>query len=256
MRKPNLAILASIILFSTISCETQVEKPLPELSPEFTEVLEAHGDWQKWYNAKAESYAMIHETLMMEENTFVNLDTRKIRISSAEFEIGFDGNQTWVSPDRNAYKGNSVKFYHNLYFYFFNIPFVFTDPGVTVKKVEDKSVNGQKYSTLQATFAPNTGASPKDQYFMLVNSETKRLEYLLYAITYYGNENPSLNLLKYDEYRESDGIFFPRILTGYTFENDSTKSLKYQVSFADPLLLNEEFDSEIFEKPKKGVFAD
>ena len=237
------------------SCQKNREKKLPELSPEFSAVLEAHGDWKKWYNAKAESYAMIHETLMIEENTFVNMESRKIRISNPEFEIGFDGNQTWVSPDREAYKGKSVRFYHNLYFYFYNIPFVFTDPGVTVTKVEDKSVNGKKYATLQATFSPNTGSSPEDQFFMLINSETNRLEYLLYIMSDSGIENPPLNALKYEDYRDSDGVYFPRILTGYSFENDSTKNLKYQVIFDDPLLMDEEFDSELFEKPDQAVFA-
>lgn len=104
---------------------------MPELSPEFTEVLEVYGDWRKQYNAKAESFAMIREGVLIKEDAFINLDSRKIRLSNTEFEIGFEGTQTWISPN----KGNSVKFYHNLYFYFFNIPYVFTDPGVTVEKV-------------------------------------------------------------------------------------------------------------------------
>jgi hypothetical protein len=86
---------------------------------------------------------MIHEGVWIEEDAFINLDSRKIRLSNTEFEIGFDGTQTWISPNRDAYKGNSVKFYHNLYFYFFNIPYVFTDSGVTVEKVAAKSVNGK-----------------------------------------------------------------------------------------------------------------
>ena len=256
MRIHNYTFPIIALLFILISCQSKVEKPLPDLSPEFTTVLDAHGDWKKWFNAKAESYAMIHEGVMTEEDAFINLESRKIRLSNSEFEIGYDGNQTWISPNRAAYKGNSIKFYHNLYFYFFNIPYIFTDPGVTVEKVEDKMLNGKKYPTFQATFDPNTGSSPKDQYFMLVNPETNRLEYLLYTVTYFGDENPPFSALKYEDYRNSDGVYFPRILTGYTFENDSTKSMRYQVTFADALLLDEEFDSEIFEKPEDGVFAD
>ncbi|WP_339866055.1 DUF6503 family protein [uncultured Algoriphagus sp.] len=256
MQKFSLALTILALFLATLSCESIKEKALPELSPEFTEVLNAHGEWQKWYNAKAESYAMIHEGVMTEEDAFVNLESRKIRLSTSEFEIGFDGKETWISPNREAYKGNSVKFYHNLYFYFFNIPYIFTDPGVTVEKVSDKSVNGMIYPTFQAKFEADKGSSPDDQYFMLINPETNRLEYLLYTVTYFGNENPPFNALKYEDYRNSDGVFFPRILTGYAFENDSTKSIKYQVSFADALLLDEEFDAGIFEKPENGVFAD
>ncbi|MDR7131303.1 hypothetical protein J2X69_003664 [Algoriphagus sp. 4150] len=256
MHKISLAVTNLILLFSIVSCQSKVEKSLPELSPEFTTILDAHGDWQKWYNSKAESYAMIHEGVMTEENALINLDSRKIRLSNTEFEIGFDGSQTWISPSREAYKGKSVKFYHNLYFYFFNIPYVFTDQGVTVEKVADKSLNGKKYPTFQAKFDSSTGSSPKDQYFMLINPETNRLEYLLYNVTYFGDENPPLSALKYEDYRNAGGVYFPRILTGYTFDNDSTGNLKYQVTFADALLLDEEFDSEIFKRPANGIFAD
>ena len=256
MRKFYLSFSTLVLLVSTFSCQKRTEKPLPDLTPEFTEVLEAHGDWKKWYQAKAESYAMIHEGVLVEENAFINLDSRKIRLSNSEFEMGYDGDQTWISPNREAYKGESLKFYHNLYFYFFNIPFVFTDPGVTVEKVENRSLNGKEYPTFQAKFESSVGSSPKDQYFMLINPETNRLEYLLYTVTFFGNPNPPLNALKYEDYRNADGVYFPRILTGYTLENDSTRTLRYQVTFADPLLLDEEFDSKVFEKPENGVFAD
>jgi hypothetical protein len=63
-------------------------------------------------------------------------------------------------------------------------------------------------------------------------------------------------VLKYEDYRISNAIYYPRILTGYTFEKDSIKIIRYQVSFDDPLLLDEEFESDVFEKPEKAVFAD
>lgn len=256
MRKLFPAFASLALLFSIYSCQNKSEKQLPVLSPEFTAVLDAHGEWQKWYNAKAESYALIHEGIMIEENAFINLESRKIRLSTRDFEIGFDGNQTWISPNREAYSGESLKFYHNLYFYFFNIPYVFTDQGVTVEKVADKSLNGKKYPTFQAKFDANTASNTKNQYFMLVNPETNRVEYVLYTVPSDDGEVPPFSALKYEDYRNSNSVFFPRILTGYTIENDSTKILKYQVTISDALLSDDEFSEEIFEKPENGVFAD
>ncbi|UZD24209.1 hypothetical protein PBT90_12520 [Algoriphagus halophytocola] len=251
------ALLITLCLVSLVfSCQQNSEKPLPELSPEFEAVLDAHGEWEKWYRAKAESYAMIHEGVMTEEDAFINLDSRKIRLSNTEFEMGFDGEQTWISPNREAYKGRSLRFYHNLYFYFFNIPYIFTDPGVTVSKSDPKTINGKEYPTFSVSFDKEKGASPDDQYFLLINPETNRLEYLLYTVTFFGAENPPFSALKYEDYRNADGVYFPRILTGYAYENDSLKNIKYQVTFADALLLEEEFDEEIFEKPETGVYGD
>ncbi|WP_296704335.1 DUF6503 family protein [Algoriphagus sp.] len=249
----SILILFSILLFS--SCSESSVKEIPEVSPEYKELLDAHGDWSKWIRAKAMSYSMIHETNLTQENYFVNLDSRKIRLDASNFSIGKDEEGTWVSPSRDAFGGTSIDFYHNLYFYFYSIPYVFTDPGITVSQVENKMLNGVSYKTLQATMSPENGKSPDDQYFMLLNPETGRLEYLLYTVTYFGNSSPSFSALKYDDYRNADGLFFPRILTGYNFENDSTKGIKYQVSFADILLLDEPFDDSIFEKPDSGVYA-
>jgi len=255
--KSIFALIFLALLFSCTSKGSESEiLGSKEISPEFKKVLEAHGDWSQWLNAKAFSYALVHETNLTQESHFINLKSRKVRITSEFFEMGFDGEQTWISPNREAYTGQSIRFYHNLYFYFFSIPFVLTDPGVTVEKIEDRMLNGKAYPTFKASFDSNVGDSPEDQYFLLINPETNQLEYLLYTVTYFGNKTPSLNALKYEEYRDNNGIFFPRILTGYVLENDSTKAMRYNLSFGDVLLLPDEFDASIFEKPTTGVYGD
>ncbi|MHA7128851.1 DUF6503 family protein [Algoriphagus namhaensis] len=244
--------LLPILLFG---CAKE-KKPLPDLDPGFIQVLEAHGDWEQFYRAKAMSYQLIHETNLTKETHFINLDTRKTRIDADNFQIGFDGEQAWISPSRESFGGNSVRFYHNLYFYFYAIPYVFTDPGVTVTQVEDRTLNGQSYTTFAATFAPDKGDSPEDQYYLLINPETNRLEYLLYTVTFFDNPNPSLSALKYEDYRDANGVYFPRLLTGYTVEDNQTAKVRYQVSFADVVLVTEPFEDSLFEKPEQGVFAD
>lgn len=243
-----------ILFFSILSC-SEPKRFIPEVNPEFKAVLDAHGDWSKWINAKAMSYAMIHETNLTLENHFINLGSRHTRIDGSMFQIGFDGDSVWISPNRETFEGNSVRFYHNLYFYFYSIPYIFTDPGVTVEKVADRTLNGKAYKTFQAKMAEGTGESSKDQYFMLVDPATNMIEYLLYTVTFFDNPTPTLSALKYEDYRDAGGIKFPRILTGYTFENDSTKGIRYQVSFGDVLLLDEEFEESLFEKPEGAVFA-
>ncbi|MBN3583747.1 hypothetical protein JYB64_15205 [Algoriphagus aestuarii] len=254
--KTSAVIAIFFSAFLLFACEKDSVKEMPNVSPEFQELLEKHGDWSKWVHAKAMSFVMIHETNLTQENYFINLDSRKVRLDASGFSIGKDDQGTWVSPNRAAFGGTSINFYHNLYFYFYSIPYVFTDPGVSVSQVENKILNGISYKTLQAKMSPGTGSSPDDQYFMLINEESGRLEYLLYTVSFFGNQNPTFTALKYEDYRNADGLVFPRLLTGYTFENDSTKGIKYQVSFADILLLDEKFEDSIFEKPDNGVYAD
>ena len=123
--KALLSVLILISMMFLISCSEPPEKEIPEVSPEFKELLDAHGDWSKWIHAKAMSFVMIHETNLTQENYFVNLDSRKIRLDGNNFSIGKDDEGTWVSPNRQAFGGQSVDFYHNLYFYFYAFYFYF-----------------------------------------------------------------------------------------------------------------------------------
>jgi hypothetical protein len=241
-----------------LSCEQKPTTPDPRLNqPEdFKKLLDAHGDWSKWVNAKAFSYAMVHETNLEWENHYISLPDRKVRIDADTWQIGNDGQKVWISPTRQAFQGQSVRFYHNLYFYFFSIPYIFTDPGVSVKKTENRMVNGQTYEAFEVSFSDKVGASPKDKYFMLVDPETGRIAWVLYTVTFFDPNNTKLNALKYEDYRDAGGLVFPRVMTGYQFENDSTRNLNYQVSFSDVFLVEEPLDEELFAMPKeKAVVA-
>lgn len=247
----NLLILAIVSLF--YACEKKDSTPDPRLNQaeEFKKLLNAHGDWSKWVNAKSFSFAMIHETNLAWENHYINLTDRKVRIDADTWQAGNDGEKIWISPNRQAFQGNSVRFYHNLYFYFYSIPYIFTDPGVLVEKVENKMLNGQYFETFQVNFEENVGDSPGDHYFMLVDPDTGKLAWVLYSVTFFDKNNTKMNALKYEDYRNTDGMIFPRVMTGYQYENDSTGRLIYQVSFADVALDTEEIDEDFFEMPKK-----
>jgi hypothetical protein len=250
-----LALVCLLLLFS---CNQKPTAPDPRLNqPEdFKKVLDAHGDWSKWINAKAFSFAMVHETNLEWENHYISLTDRKVRIDADAWQMGNDGEKVWISPNRQAFQGKSVRFYHNLYFYFFSIPYIFTDPGVKVQKAENKLVNGQSYEAFEVSFSEKVGDSPKDKYFVLVDPETGRVAWVLYTVTFFDPTNTNQSALKYEDYRDAGGLVFPRVMTGYQFENDSTGKLNYQVSFSDVFLVEEPLDEELFKMPKeKAVVA-
>ena len=255
--KIAIRLLSLIVPTLCLACSPspQAADPRMDQSEAFQKLLDAHGDWKKWVEAKTLSYSMVHETTLEQENYFISLPQRKIRIDAETFQIGYDGSQVWISPSREAFGGNSVRFYHNLYFYFFAIPYIFTDPGVQVKKTEDHQLNGQQYGAYEVTFDTGTGASPNDRYYLLIDPETGRLSWLLYTVTYFDKNNTSLSALKYEDYREIDGLLFPRILTGYTYENDSTGRIRYQVSFSDIHLTQDLLDEKLFAKPEGALVA-
>lgn len=249
----SLTLIFSLVF--VFSCEQKDTTPDPRLDQpaEFKKLLDAHGDWSKWIEAKAFSYAMVHETNLAWENHYINLRDRKVRIDADTWQIGNDGERVWISPNRQAFQGKSVRFYHNLYFYFFSIPYIFTDPGVNVQKTENKMVNGISHEAFSVSFDANVGDSPDDNYFMLVDPETGKLAWVLYSVTFFEKGNTKMNALKYEDYRDAGGLIFPRIMTGYQFENDSTRRISYQVTFSDVFLVDKEMDANLFAMPEKNA---
>lgn len=247
-------LICSLLL--TFSCGQKSSTPDPRLNQpeEFKKLLDAHGDWSKWVNAKGFSYAMVHETTLEWENHYITLPDYKVRIDADLFQMGQNGQKAWISPNRQAYSGQSVQFYQKLYFTFFSIPYLLTDSTVTVKKSESRMVNGQSYETLEATLSDPKGG-PSDKYYLLTDPETGKLAWALYSITFFDKNTKTMNAVKYEDYRDAAGLNFPRVMTGYQFENDSTKAFTFQVSFSDVFLVEEELDEALFEMPKEKAVA-
>ena len=90
-------------------------------SATLTAVFDAHGGYEQWSKMKSLSYTK------GDESTITNLQNRQIRLESPDQTIGFDGNDVWITPD--SVDVSRARFYHNLYFYFYAMPFVVGDPG-------------------------------------------------------------------------------------------------------------------------------
>ena len=184
----------------------------------FMEVLQAHGGLEKWQEMETLQYKLRKDD--QTETHTIDLKNRKDLIEASDYTLGYDGENVWVSPNAAAFPGKSAKFYHNLYFYFLSIPFVLADPGVAYKQLENMELQGQQYEVIEVSFGEGVGDSPEDKYRLLINPDTKQLEWLLYTVTFFdGQPSDKFNALKYDDYQEHQGLLLPHKLTGYTYEN-------------------------------------
>jgi hypothetical protein len=248
-------IFPAVILFALFSCQEKNQGPDPRLQqPEqFKKLLEAHGDWKQWVDAKSLSFAMVHETTLEWENHYLDLQDGRVRIDADLFQAGNDGEQVWISPNRQAFPGNSVRFYHNLYSTFLSIPYTLTDTLVTITPLDNLVFNCINYPTLEAKVKDGKLIGPSNRYELLIDPTTGQLAWVLFAVTFYDKGNQVQEALKYEDYRDAGGLIFPRVITGYQIENDSSKRIRYQTSFSDVFLVKEELDSDLFEMPKGAV---
>ena len=248
-------IFPAVLLFALFSCEEKNQGPDPRLQQpdHFKKVLEAHGDWKQWVDAKSLSFAMVHETTLEWENHYIDLRDGRVRIDADLFQAGNDGEQVWISPNRQSFPGNSVRFYHNLYSTFLSIPYTLTDTLVTITPLDNRVFNGISYATLEAKVKDGKLIGPSNRYELLIDPTTGQLAWVLFAVTFYDKGNQVQEALKYEDYRDAGGLIFPRVITGYQIENDSSKRIRYQTSFSDVFLVKEELDSDLFEMPKGAV---
>lgn len=205
-------IVILVFAFICVGCESKVDKkPKQERFPKAIEkVFNRHGGLEKWKRAQAlrfEKGAEVHTA---------NLWSRKTKIVSPKYTIGFDGDSVWIQQvQEKAFRGNP-DFYYNLYFYFYAMPFVLADEGIRYEKIPDLRFEGMRYPGFKISYNENIGTSPDDNYFIYFNPKTFQMEWLGYTVTYY-TKKPSTksNIIRYNNWNDINGLLLPKSITWY-----------------------------------------
>ncbi|MBT29024.1 MAG: hypothetical protein CMO01_05110 [Thalassobius sp.] len=255
----NLIFLTAI-LFTLFSCgqqnevknddtaqaETKVAAVYPEV---LSEALEAHGGLETWQSFGTLEYEMVSGD--KSEYQLFDLKERKSLIISDAYKLGFDGTQAWVVPSKEAMGRNSIRFYHNLNFYFFAIPFVLTDPGIQYEEMEDVTMDNVDYKVLKISYEANVGDSPDDNYVCYFNKETKMLDFIRYTVTYFSKESSDkFNALKYDEWQEVNGLKVPLKMSSYKWEDGQFGEIRGEKTFKNVVFSEGSPLADVFTMPK------
>lgn len=217
-------------------------------STTLTKVLDAHGGYEQWSKMKSLSYTK------GEESTITNLLNRKIRVESPDQTIGFDGTNVWMTPD--TVDASRARFYHNLYFYFYAMPFVVGDPGAYYEDVESRELQGKTYNGIKISYGENIGDAPDDNYILWYDPETNKMEWLMYTVTYRSGEpNDTYKLIKYDQWAEINGLLLPTAIQWHQFKNDSVGEMSNEVIFENIQISTETPSEDLFGMPEDAQVA-
>jgi hypothetical protein len=220
-----------------------------KLPPNFQSLLQAHGGLDTWQSFGGLEYDLINPKDSSREHHVIDLLSRKDLVEADSFKIGFDGKEVWVSPNKKALGDNSARFYHNLFFYFFSMPYVLADSGINYQP-DTVKINGETYESIKTTFNSGVGDADKDIYKMIIDPKTKRLFGLLYTVTYFTNvSHEKYNFLKYEDWQEISGLQFAGKLVSYKYANDSIKEKRGEYSFSNVRLKKEAPSKSLFERP-------
>ena len=83
-----------------------------------------------------------------------------------------------ISEEQPAYVGH---FFRKTNFYWFNMMFKLLDPGVNLKELSDRKVDGKNYKIVEMTFGENIGDT-SDKYILYINPQTNRIDQFLFTV--------------------------------------------------------------------------
>jgi hypothetical protein len=226
-------------------------KIVPSGYPEALEkVFSAHGGLQNWKEKKVLTYNLPKSGNTETHTT--DLKTRRDRIVSPGFSMGFDGNHVWLLDRNGSYEGDPV-FYHNLMFYFYAMPFVLADDGIKYGETTNLTFEGKSYPGIQISYDSGVGISPKDEYFLHYDPQTYQMQWLGYTVTYRsGEKSDNVKWIRYGEWTEVNGLLLPKALTWYDYKGKEIKEPKSTVHFEKVELLELPKPNSFYAMPDGG----
>ncbi len=230
--------------------EIEVKAEYPEM---LQRVFNAHGGMDTWKKMKN----LVYEIPKSEysETHSINLYSRKDRVDTPDYSMGFDGNQVWLLDPDTRYSGDPV-FYHNLMFYFYAMPFVLADKGIVYTETEALEFEGKSYPGIGIGYEQNIGTTPKDEYYIHFDPESYQMAWLGYTVTYRtGQKSDTVKWIRYDNWQEIEGVILPSSITWHDFEGRTIKEAKSTVVFENVVLSTTAKDAAFFEKPSDAVIA-
>ena len=245
-------VILLLVLIVTVSCKNETKKELVteiknEVFPnEMQKIFDKHGGLKAWRKQKVLSFNL------GEDAHTIDLHSRKTVVSNSNYSLGFDGKNIWVS-DTTLYK-KDPKFYYNLYFYFYAMPFVLADDGIMYEKTSPLTFEGKEYPGYKISYKANVGTSPDDNYFVYYNPDNFQMAWLGYTVTYFSKKpTKKANLIRYNSWEKVNGFLLPKAITWYKKDDKGMplEPARPATEFRLPLVSQGQLADSFFEKPKE-----
>ena len=265
MRKIRTLFLLTLILVSCKNKQTEAsvedittfeEETTAKAEIEYPEnlarIMEVHGGMEQWNNMNELRFELNKES--GKEVHQVSLKDRKTRIDGPDWTIGSDGEEVWLEQATDSAYGGNARFYHNLYFYFYAMPFVLGDEGIIYDQAEPKMLDGIEYPGIKISYEQGVGDSDKDEYILYYDPETYVMKWLAYTVTFRTNESSdNWRYIKYSKWAPINGLTLPETLTWYQVEEGEPTEARNEMLFEKVAISEAQLADELFSRPESAV---
>lgn len=256
----KIIFLVAVAIFA-LSCKEKAQETTSTVTEEVTKVIEkeypkdiaavfkAHGGINTWNDINALAFTLKKDA--GDERHTVDLKSRKVTIKTDKYTLGFNGEKVWIAQDSTHFPIQRARFYHNLMFYFYAMPFVLGDDGITYSNAPALEFEGVSYPGTKISFGSGVGDAPDDEYIVYRNPETNQMEWLAYTVTYGKNEKSDrFSYIKYDQWTNVGGIQLPSVLQWYKVEDGVPTAVSGERTFANATASAKALDASQFEIPE------
>ena len=234
----------------------KVEKQDRTFPASIAAIFNAHGTYNAWDKMETLKYTIASDK--GNQTHTVDLKSRKIIQETPQYLLGFDGKKVWLKQDSTYFNPKRARFMHNLMFYFYAMPFVLGDAGITYTDVEALNFEGKLYPGIKISFGAGIGDAPEDNYIIYSDPLTHQMAFLAYTVTYGKNKaSNKYSLIRYNDWQEVNGIKLPKKLEWHEFTSNTTVGKKrYERIFTDVELSSKMLPEGYFEKPNNAVYTE
>ncbi|WP_405351014.1 DUF6503 family protein [Nonlabens sp. Asnod3-H03] len=268
MKKILLTLFAGVLL---ISCKSENKKEALPLQTEiapveqidlsiypqaYQDVLATHGGLAQWSAMQSLTFKMPKEN--SDEVHTTDLKTRDVVIEIEKYQIGSHNGKVWLAQDSTYFPKNRARFYHNLMFYFYTMPFILADDGIVYSETASLEKDGISYPGIKIAYQSNVGDSPDDEYILYYHPESKKMEWLAYTVTRgQGSKSTDFHFIKYNKWQEVNGLLLPEELTWYKTENNlPTEARGKPRIFTNVDIDASHMGADFYTIPDNGVYVD
>lgn len=248
MKKILLLVITSITLLSCKETPTKKSKNKTPFPEHLSKVFEMHGGIDKWKELRQLSFDKGNEKHL------VDLQSRKSLITSDNYTIGNNGKDVWLQQkDSTSFRGNK-DFYHNLFFYFYAMPFVLADDGITYEEATPLTFENIYYPGFKISYKANVGSSPDDNYYLYYNPKSYKMEWLAYSVTYFSKKaSDKTNLIRYNDWVNVDGFTLPKSINWYKKDENNIpiEPAGAPMIFSNQKVSTKKLDDSLFNQPKE-----
>lgn len=229
--------------------ETAMKVEAPKYPESLSKIFEAHGGLDTWQEMRTLEFSMAKPD--GNEITTTDLKERYSLVEMPKHTIGFDGENVWMKSSGNEkYKGNP-KFYYNLMFYFYAMPFILADGGILYSNAEPLNFEAKMYPGIKISYESGVGESPEDEYILYYDSDTNKMVWLGYTVTYFTREKAKeWHYIKYSEWQEVEGLLLPATMTWYNVENNLPTTVKNELKFTNISLSRDKMNLKMYMMPE------